>query len=323
MAQLINDFVLEAAVQGDFSLIKSVPKTDLHAHLVLSAPFDCYKKISKGRIKTPPARFKNLDDFLEFVKAEFFPILDSMQAYKEISRACFDYMIADGIVYTEVSYDTVMPLLIKVGWAEFVAAMQEEIDRVKDKLTVCPELGLARDYFLGDWQEPVREALNTGFFRSVDLYGAETLKPVSDFKNFFDLARKKAIKIKIHSGETGAADRIVSELKEVRPQAIQHGVRSAESQDALTELADAQVEVNVCPWSNYCLRVVDQYSAHPIRQMFDAGVKVTLNSDDFGVFGKGVSEEYVMLYEQKVFKASELEKIRQNGLSAREHFLKN
>ncbi len=77
MSQIINDAVLKSALNGDFGPIRSVPKTDLHAHLVLSAPFASFKEISKGKIKSPPARFKNLEDFLEFVKAEFFAGLDN------------------------------------------------------------------------------------------------------------------------------------------------------------------------------------------------------------------------------------------------------
>jgi len=162
----------------------------------------------------------------------------------------------------------------------------------------------------------VAEALDLNFFKAVDLYGAEMLKPISDFKEYFDIARAKNLRIKIHSGETGDPLRVGEEFNAVRPHAIQHGVRASEDLRVLEQIARSGIEVNVCPWSNYCLRVVERYEDHPIRKMFDAGVKVTVNSDDLAVFGLGVSEEYVKLYSSGVFKAHELEQIRVNGINA-------
>lgn len=313
---MITRDVLEAALAGDYSKIKALPKTDLHAHLVLSAPFETYQRISKGKITAPPKRFHNLDHFLQYVREEFFPILDSIDAYVEIMRDCFAYMIADGIVYTEVSYDLAMPLLVKSTWSELFPIFATEIDRVKDKLQVRPELGLSRDFSFGAWQDGVDEALATDFFTSIDLYGAETFKPVSEFAHYFADARKKGIKIKLHSGETGDAARVREEFLAVRPDAIQHGVRASEDDGLMELLATSGTEINVCPYSNYCLRVVESYEKHPIRRMFDHGLKITVNSDDLAVFGKGVSDEYVMLYQAGVFNAVELDQIRLNGLSA-------
>ena len=319
--RIINDTILKAACAGDLAPLKGVAKTDLHTHLVLSAPFSTYTKLSAGRIKPPPERFNNLDHFLEFVRAEFFPLLNSIEAYLQITRDAFEHMIADGIVYTETSFDLIMPLLINYSWAELVEALKPEIERVSHRLCVCPELGLARDFPFENWDQQVEAALATGFFKSIDLYGAETLKTVDHFAAYFTRARAAGTKIKIHSGETGAPARVLEEVATVKPAAVQHGVRASEDARVMEALARSAVEVNVCPWSNYCLRVVDTYASHPIRKLYDAGVCVTINSDDYAVFGKSVSEEYMLLYKLGVFNAAELEQIRQNGLRAQRNFL--
>ena len=60
---------------------------------------------------------------------------------------------------------------------------------------------------------------------------------------------------------------------------------------------------------------VESLAVHPIRKLYDAGVRVTINTDDILVFGQSVSEEYLNLYRAGVFTAAELDQIRQNGLS--------
>ena len=60
---------------------------------------------------------------------------------------------------------------------------------------------------------------------------------------------------------------------------------------------------------------VESLAVHPIRKLYDAGVRVTINTDDILVFGQSVSEEYLNLYRAGVFTTAELDQIRQNGLS--------
>lgn len=80
-------------------------------------------------------------------------------------------------------------------------------------------------------------------------------------------------------------------------------------------LADNHVRLNVCPTSNVMLGRVDCLETHPIRRLYDVGVEVTVNTDDVLVFGNGVSEELLSLYQGSVFNADELDGIRRVGLS--------
>lgn len=82
-------------------------------------------------------------------------------------------------------------------------------------------------------------------------------------------------------------------------------------------LADHNIQLNICPTSNVMLNRVENLKAHPIRRLYDYGVKVTINSDDILIFGQSVSNEYLSLYENGVFNAHELNKIRKNGLESR------
>ncbi len=76
-----------------------------------------------------------------------------------------------------------------------------------------------------------------------------------------------------------------------------------------------RIRLNICPTSNVLLGRVESLSVHPIRKLYDAGVKVTVNTDDVLVFGQSVSDEFLNLYRAGLFTAVELDELRQNGLS--------
>jgi adenosine deaminase len=96
---------------------------------------------------------------------------------------------------------------------------------------------------------------------------------------------------------------------------VQHGIAAAQSEAVMRFLADNRIRLNICPTSNIMLGRVETLATHPIRRLFDAGVVVTVNTDDVLVFGQGVSEEFLSLYHARVFDPEELNAIRLAGLS--------
>jgi adenosine deaminase len=80
-------------------------------------------------------------------------------------------------------------------------------------------------------------------------------------------------------------------------------------------LADNNIQLNICPTSNVMLGRVESIKKHPIRKLFDAGIKVTINSDDVLIFDSSVSGEYMKLFKAGIFNAEELDIIRMNGLT--------
>jgi len=305
---------------GDLQAIKSIPKADIHAHMILSAPFEAYQEIAGSSIKTPPLRFNGgLGEFLNYLRSEVFVHLKHTDHLRHLLRRTFEHMIADGIVYTELSYDIHLPLIFKVTWPEFVKIVSDETAKYSDRLTVRPEFGIARETDPSIWKENYIKALGTGYFESVDLYGAELHLPIEHFDPYLMEAKRRGLKIKIHTGEIGDARRVLREYDLYTPHAIQHGVRAAENPTVLAALAKSGVTVNVCPWSNYCLKVVEKYESHPIGKMLRAGVKVTANTDDLTIFRRSLSEEYLALYTSGLLTAVEIETLRINGLKEQQN----
>ncbi len=308
---------IEAILQNkDKAGLKKLPKADLHAHMILSAPFSAYRDIAGAAIKPPPERFPGgLSEFLEYLRREIFIHLKSLDHFRHLLRATFEHMIDDGIVYTELSYDIHLALIFQVGWDELVKVISDETNKYSSHLRVRPEFGIPRETDPTIWQTNYPKALATEYFKSIDLYGAELHTPIETFDSYLSEAKRKGLKIKIHSGEVGPAERVLREYNLYKPAAIQHGVRAAEDSAVMSKLAESGVTVNVCPWSNYCLNVVDTFKEHPIGKMLRAGMRVTINSDDLTIFGRSLSEEYLALFTEGVLSAEEIDIARLNGLA--------
>jgi adenosine deaminase len=129
------------------------------------------------------------------------------------------------------------------------------------------------------------------------------------------MAKERGLRLKAHVGEWGSADDVWRPVEELELDEVQHGIAAATSPAVMRMLADNHIRLNVCPTSNVMLGRVEGLETHPIRKLYDAGIDVTVNTDDVLVFGKGVSEELLGLYQAKVFDADELDLIRRAGLS--------
>lgn len=154
-----------------------------------------------------------------------------------------------------------------------------------------------------------------GFYKTLDLSGDEHAQPVENFRPLYRMAKAAGLRVKAHVGEWGDADSVWRAVEELELDEIQHGIAAAQSKAVMRFLADNRIRLNICPTSNVMLGRVRSLGEHPIRELFDAGITVTVNTDDVLVFGCGVSEEILGLYKANVFGARELEQIRVAGLT--------
>ena len=132
--------------------------------------------------------------------------------------------------------------------------------------------------------------LITGF----NLAGEERMHRVADFARAFDIARDAGLGITIHAGELSGAFSVRDALDHVRPSRISHGVRAIEDADLVKRLADEGTVLEVCPGSNIALGVFPDFESHSLRALHEAGVRVTLNSDDPPFFHTSLAREYAV-----------------------------
>ena len=175
--------------------------------------------------------------------------------------------------------------------------------------------GMCHDDYKDAGRELIEECMTWDGLDGIDLHGQEYLPLESWTADVWERARKAGKFTKAHAGEFMGSDFVDLVLDELKVNRIEHGVRSTENPGTMQRLIDEKVALDVCPISNLKLAVkgVTSMARHPIRQLFDAGVTVTINSDDPFFFGNRLSEEYYALHQELGFTLRELSKIAGNG----------
>lgn len=306
--------LLESAIADrDAAALVAIPKTDLHCHGLLSAPLATYERVRGKRLPPPPRRFGDFDAFGVYIIEHLLPALADPASVRAIIRGAFDRLAADGVVYAEMSFDLMLPEAIGLSAAQFAALLGEEMERIAPRVRVAPEMGLNRALPATDIAGRVREWLDTGVFRSVDLYGDERIGSVRDFAPLYDLAAARGLKRKAHAGELCGAECVREAVEVLQLDVVHHGVRAAEDPAVTDWLAERGTVLHVCPTSNYALGICPSLDSHPARTLLDRGVALTVNTDDFTLFGASVCDELLTLAGMG-FSAAEIARVIETGL---------
>jgi adenosine deaminase len=154
-----------------------------------------------------------------------------------------------------------------------------------------------------------------GLFLGLGLGGKEVGHPPEDFADTYAEARRQGLRVVAHAGETAGPASVRGAIESLKAERIGHGAGALEDPALVEYLRVSQTPLEVCPQSNYCLGVVARGKPHPIRQLFDAGIRCTLNSDDPPMFSTDLSREYRTLADQG-FCWEELWRLNCNTLEA-------
>jgi adenosine deaminase len=307
---------MDALQKHDIQTIKKIPKSDLHAHFLLSARLPLYYGYTDKYIPPPPSKMDNIQDLNNWINTA---LSDTGFAGKEgteyIVRQVFRQIKESGITVAEMSIDVSTQSFFNDNADELVKCLDNAHKEICPDMDFRPEMGITRAFFDGKtlhkWTE---NFLATGYFKSIDIYSQELGDNYALYKPYFRMAQSAGLKLKAHAGEFGDADLVKYAVETLELEAVQHGISAAYSDKVTKWLADNNISLNICPTSNVVLSRVENLQSHPIRKLFDNGVKVTINSDDLAVFDADVNDEYLKLYKAGVFNAKELDIIRLNGL---------
>jgi adenosine deaminase len=151
---------------------------------------------------------------------------------------------------------------------------------------------------------------------ALGLGGPEVGFPPELFERSFVRARQAGLPRVPHAGETVGPESVWTALRLLHADRLGHGVRCVEDLELVEHLRERQVPLELCPTSNICLGVYSDYEAHPLRRLWDAGLMVTVNSDDPPMFGTDLNREYEVLVRYFDFSIEELQQVSLNGLHA-------
>ncbi|MDA0261618.1 MAG: adenosine deaminase, partial [Proteobacteria bacterium] len=146
--------------------------------------------------------------------------------------------------------------------------------------------------------------------------GDEAAWPPAQFKGAFDYVAASGLRCTVHAGEWAGPDMIREAIETLPVQRIGHGVRAVEDPALVNEIAARGITLEVCPGSNIATGLYPSRKAHPLRQLRDAGVKVTLNSDDPPYFATSVGREYDRAATEMNFSDADLHHITDMAIDA-------
>ena len=290
--------------------IAGLPKAELHVHHVGSASPRIVSELAERHPGTVPSdpdelrRFFEFRDFAHFIEV-YLAVVDLVRTPDDIRYLTHEIgremATGQGLRYAELTctpYTSVRPHEEGKGmpieaYTEAIedarAAVERDFGLVLRWIYDIPgESGLpAADATLAYALEHRTEAL-VGF----GLGGPEIGVPRPQFQPHFDAARAAGLHSVPHAGETTGPETVWHAVDLLGAERIGHGTSAAQDPDLLVHLAERGIPLEVCPSSNLATRAVARLEEHPIRAFRDAGVTVTVNSDDPPMFNTTLNREY-------------------------------
>jgi len=236
-------------------------------------------------------------DFLNFLHTFAFTrfLFHSADDLRLLIRGVLDGLGRQRIVYAEISISSPEYVDRGLPLAEIVACLEEAT--AHPAVRVQWIVDLVRDFGPEHALRHLREllALRSPAVVGITLGGSEDCYPQGAFGEVFALAREHGLRRSVHAGEALGPESVWSALKSLAPERIGHGVRAIEDPHLVEYLASHQIPLEVCPTSNIFTRAYPSYDAHPAKRLFDAGLRLTINSDDPAFFHTTLAEEYAHL----------------------------
>ena len=314
--------IIHALESDNLTELKTIPKTDVHCHALFSTRRKNVEAWLGKSLTKPPIKMNGLEGMMNYVNETLTPHLMHCEGFEFVAVSAIEDAIQDGVVILEMSFDIRLVNFYQDGMNSLQTFIKSLVRSFNEKIDLRPELGIARDC-VKDQQlmKLAYQAIESDIFKSIDLYSHQEACAPEDAKVLYTKAQNSGLKLKAHVGEFKDAEEIRRTVEFLNLDNVQHGIAATESVDVMKWLSENNIQLNICPTSNVMLDGVPEMEVHPIRNLYDNGVPVTINTDDLMIFDKSVSEEYLNLYRAKVFSAKELENIRLTSLVNSTHSL--
>lgn len=150
----------------------------------------------------------------------------------------------------------------------------------------------------------------------IGLGGSEQTYPADPYADVYKEARERGFRLTAHAGEAAGPESIWAVIEKLGVERIGHGVRANEDPQLISLLKQKQIPLEICVISNVRTGVYDSIEVHPIKQYFQQGLMVTVNSDDPVMFNTTISQEYLVLVKKLDFTINDLKRLSMNGIKA-------
>jgi adenosine deaminase len=290
------------------ALLAAMPKAELHIHIEGSLePELIFRLAQRNGVAIPYASveelrrayaFTNLQSFLDIYYAGASVLLKA-QDFFDMAWAYLERAAADHVMRAEIFFDPQTHTARGVAIETVIDGLHRACTEAKARLGVDAELILCFLRHLSEEEafETLEQALpHRDKFIGVGLDSSEVGHPPEKFARVFARCRELGFHLVAHAGEEGPPAYVWSALDVLHVERVDHGVQSTKDAALMRRLAQDRIPLTVCPLSNLKLCVFPNLADHNLRQLLDAGLVATVNSDDPAYFGGYMNENFLQTF---------------------------
>lgn len=309
-------------------LIAALPKAELHLHIEGSFEPELMMEIAaRNKIVLPWATladakaayaFDNLQEFLDLYY-QGMAVLQTEQDFYDLTYAYLARVAKDNVRHVEIFFDPQAHTERGVAFSTVADGIIRALKDGETKLGITSKLIMS---FLRHLSEEDGFALleeSTPYhkhFVGVGLDSSEMGHPPLKFARLFARCRELGFKLCLHAGEEGPPAYVREALFDIGADRLDHGNRAMEDDALIAALKESQVALTSCPLSNLALCVIDDVAKSPVRDMLDAGLLVTVNSDDPAYFGGYINQNYAAVADRLALSEAQLIQLAKNSFTA-------
>jgi adenosine deaminase len=303
----------------------ALPKVELHVHLEGAIPLPALAELARKYGEKEAAdlgalreRFR-FRDFPHFIDTWVWKngLLRELDDFAFVAEAVARDLRAQRVLYAELFYsppDFAKRGLEASGITEAVRGGLDRVDGIELRLVA----DLVRDFGpvrAARTLEEIAEARSFGVI-GIGIGGSEHEFPPAPFAAVYERARELGFRTSAHAGEAAGPESVRGAVDALRVDRVGHGTRAVEDSALVAELKARRIPLEMCPISNVRTRVVPDLARHPVRDFFDRGLLVTVNTDDPAMFQTSLAHEYRELQRVHGFTFDEIRKLIENAVAA-------
>jgi adenosine deaminase len=309
-------------------ILQAMPKAELHIHIEGSLEPDLIFSLAKRNNLVLPYpsvealrcayAFEDLQSFLDIYYAGASVLLTEQDFY-DMTWAYLQRAAADNVRHAEIFFDPQTHTARGVAFSTVIDGIDRALQDAQAQLGISGALIMCflRHLSEQDAFAVLEQALPyRAKFIGVGLDSSEKGHPPEKFARVFSECRKLGLHLVAHAGEEGPPAYIQTALDLLQVERIDHGVRCLEDATLTQRLARDRIPLTVCPLSNIKLRVFDRLHDHNLLKLLDAGIVVTINSDDPAYFGGYINANFIATFEALPLQRQHARQLASNSFDA-------
>ncbi|MBR1912255.1 MAG: adenosine deaminase [Treponema sp.] len=311
-----------------YSLLKSVPKAELHIHEEAAIGRGTIKKLYKKYKGTimPDAELNNLfdyDDLPGFLNS--FIAIQNMFKKAEDLRYTFQdlalYLKRNNITYCEAFFSPTSHLKKGFSFKELSTLITNGVEAIQKQTgcTVRIIVDVSRSFGVENAQRNLDYVLEekNPYIIGIGLGGDEEKGPAKDFESVFLKAEQAGLHRVTHAGETCMSFSIKDSIEILHAERIGHSLTAAYDEECMKLMKEKHIPAELCPTSNtFIKKYITKIEEHPAKKLYDAGVHIMINTDDPTFFKVSLIDEYWRIYKGLNFTLDEIKQVIKNGFTA-------